>query len=115
MLRKATCKRYRESHKEQAAKYRKEHKEELRAYFKKFNEIRKKSEAYKKTRKKSAENLRNLRRQICIDPIIGDTITYSALQARKNRNKEKYKDVVLRQCLVEVNNEKVFCCSGLSE
>ena len=59
--------------------------------------------------------LRNLRRQICIDPIIGDTITYSALQARKNRNKEKYKDVVLRQCLVEVNNEKVFCCSGLSE
>ena len=69
----------------------------------------------KKLEKKSAENLRNLRRQICIDPIIGDTITYSALQARKNRNTEKYKDVVLRQCLVEVNNEKVFCCSGLSE
>lgn len=56
-----------------------------------------------------------LRRKICIDPIIGDTIIYSALQGRKNRNKEKYKDVVLRQCLVEVNNEKVFCCSGLSE
>lgn len=115
MLRKATCKRYRESHKEQAAKYRKEHKEEISAYFKKLNEIRKESEAYKKTRKKSAENLRILRRKICIDPIIGDTITYSALQGRKNRNKEKYKDVVLRQCLMEVNNEKIFCYSGLSE
>lgn len=104
MFRKATCKRYREKHKEQIAKYQKEHKEEIRDYFKKLNEIRKESEEYKKIRKKSAENLKNLRKQICIDPIIGDTVTYSALQGRKNRNKEKYKDIVLRQCLVEVNN-----------
>lgn len=105
MLKKATCKRYRENHKEQIAQKRLENKENSKKYFKEYNKQRKNDERYKGYLQKSAENLKDLRKQLCVDPIIGDTLTYAALQGRKNRNKEKYKDVVLRQCLVEVKND----------
>ncbi len=105
MLKKATSKRYRENHKEQIAQKRLENRENSIAYFKEYNKKRKNNETYKKYCEKSASNLKDLRKQLCVDPIVGDTLTYSALQGRKNRNKEKYKDVVLRQCLMEAKHD----------
>ena len=47
------------------------------------------------------ENERNAR--MCIDPINGTTCTYGTLRSRKKRNKEKYKDIVPRDCIIEEN------------
>ena len=39
--------------------------------------------------------------RICYDPIEKDNCSYGALKRRKSKNKEKYKDVILKDCVIQ--------------
>lgn len=104
MLRIQTKKRYYERHKDEIDKKRKDfqinHREEYLNYFKKHNAKRKNTEAFKEARKRGAIKKQEQRHRLCIDPIIGDTITFSALQGRQQRHKEKYKNFNIHECFI---------------
>lgn len=105
-LRKETTKRYREKHKEEIDNKRKEKAEEIKKYFKKYNKKRKDDIKYIQACEKAQNNLKELRKQMCKDPIKQDIITYACLQGRKNRNKELYKNIILKNCLIAKGENK---------
>lgn len=55
--------------------------------------------SYKKDKEK--------REKLCFDPIVKGVCTLCALRLRKYRNKEEYKDVILKDCLIEDKNDEV--------
>ena len=65
--------------------------------------IKNTTKVYAKTYKKRRTELNN---RLCLDPITQTIITYSMLLCRKNRNKELYKNVILKNCIIEVSDEE---------
>ena len=41
-------------------------------------------------------------KQLCFDPKEENVCTYNTLYRRKYRNKEKYKDVILKDCVIPI-------------
>ena len=99
-------------------KWRTEHKEERKQYKKKYNQENKdkKSKWDANYKKKHAEDIAKRRQenkerydkqskehsdQKCFDPKENDICTLRALQKRKRKNVEKYKDVIPKDCVVK--------------
>lgn len=87
---------YYQTHKEQQSKISKrryeEHKEELQ----------KKNREYAKTHKKEISAYKQeFNARLCYDPKENDYCALSALYSRKHANKEKYKDVIPKDCVVK--------------
>ena len=87
---------YYQTHKEQQSKISKrryeEHKEELQE----------KNREYAKTHKKEISAYkREFNARLCYDPKENDYCALSALYSRKHANKEKYKDVIPKNCIVK--------------
>lgn len=74
-------KEYYECNKEEILKQRKEHRENN------------KEEILQKDKKRFS--------RLCYDPIEKEPCSYSALKNRKQRHKEKYKDVILKDCIIQ--------------
>ena len=89
-------KEYRENNKDKISKRMKEYyennKEELLVKEKEYREIHK-EELSKKSKDKNS--------RLCYDPIEKDNCSYGALKRRKSKNKEKYKDVILKDCIIQ--------------
>lgn len=89
-------KEYRENNKDKISKRMKEYyennKEELLKKEKEYREIHK-EELSKKSKDKNS--------RFCYDPIEKDNCSYGALKRRKFKNKEKYKDVILKDCIIQ--------------
>ena len=66
--------------------------EELLKKEKEYREIHK-EELSKKSKDKNS--------RFCYDPIEKDNCSYGALKRRKSKNKEKYKDVILKDCIIQ--------------
>ena len=43
---------------------------------------------------------------MCLDPKTNTIITYSMLLTRKNKHKDLYNDVILKNCIIEVSKEE---------
>ena len=91
-----------EKYAELGKKRRKEHKEELSDYFRNYyqNNKEKLKQQREEHKEKIAETNKKHNSQKCIDPIKGDECTYSALCHRKSRDKESYKNVILKNCII---------------
>ena len=48
-----------------------------------------------------SEKRKKFNAQICYDPKKEDFCTFGALQSRKKRNKELYKDINLKNCIIK--------------
>lgn len=87
---------YRNEHKEELAKknkeYRETHKEELKQYSKEYHE---------KNKEKILEKTEKYNNLSCYDPKQNNFCTMNALNHRKHRNKELYKDVIPSQCVIK--------------
>lgn len=55
----------------------------------------------------SYKNSKTKGQVMCIDPVFGDTCTFSALHNRKYRNKEKYKGININNCIIGENRNAV--------
>ena len=55
----------------------------------------------KKNKDKISEKRKKFNAQICYDPKKEDFCTFGALQSRKKRNKELYKDINLKNCIIK--------------
>lgn len=86
-------KEWREKNKEKLSKKRKEDYEKNKEKYKKYRENNK-----EKIHKK--DNEQNAR--LCFDPKEKNICTYKALRNRKQRHKEKYKDVILKDCIIPI-------------
>lgn len=82
-------KKYSHTHKEQQKKYCEIHKEEKREYDKKYRETHK-------------EEIEQLNHTPCHDPIKNDECNYQSLKQRKYRNKELYKNINIKDCIIKV-------------
>ena len=85
-----------ERHKEWQKEWEENHKEERKEYQREWRK-----DNADKCRKN--ENERNAR--MCIDPTDGTKCLYGTLRSRKVRNKEKYKDVVPKDCIIKENQQ----------
>ena len=73
-----------------------------RRYEEHKEEIQEKNREYTKTHKKEISAYkREFNNQLCYDPKENDYCTLSALYSRKHANKEKYKDVIPKDCIVK--------------
>ena len=52
------------------------------------------------------ERRKELNNRLCLDPKTNTIITYSMLLTRKNRHKDLYNDVILKNCIIEVSKEE---------
>lgn len=112
----------RKEHLENLRKYRNEHKEERKQYKKKYNEENKdkkskwdanyrKKHAYDITKYKEEnkdrlnEHAKEYYSQKCYDPKENDICTLQALQKRKRKNIEKYKNVIPNDCIFKTEKE----------
>ena len=112
----------REEHLEDLRKYRREHKDERKQYKKKYNQENKdkKSKWDANYKKKHAEDIAKRRQenkerydkqskehsdQKCFDPKENDICTLRALQKRKRKNVEKYKDIIPNECIFKTEEE----------
>ena len=103
-------------------KWRTEHKEERKQYKKKYNQENKdkKSKWYANYKKKHAEDIAKRRQenkerydkqskehseQKCFDPKENDICTLRALQKRKRKNIEKYKDIIPNDCIFKTEED----------
>lgn len=104
-------KEYRENNKEKIAKLNKEYCKENKEKISKRNKCyyeNNKDELLKKNKEYRKENKEKLLKKekeknslLCYDPIEKDYPTYGALKGRKSKNKEKYKDVILKDCIIQ--------------
>ena len=112
----------REEHLEDLRKYRKEHKEERKQYKKKYNEENKdkklkwganyRKKHAKEIAKYKKENKERFNKQTkehneqkCYDPKENDICTLSALQKRKRKHADKYKDIIPTDCIFKSEDE----------
>ena len=85
-------------------------KEERDKYLKEYEENRKEKrkiytkEYDKRNKDKIAEYDKKRNSRMCYDPKENDFCTYSALQARKKRHVEKYKDVIIQDCITNLDS-----------
>lgn len=87
---------YYQTHKEQQSENSKRRYEEHK------EEIQEKNKEYAKTHKKEISAYkREFNARMCYDPKENDYCTLSALYSRKHANKEKYKDVIPKDCIVK--------------
>ena len=101
-------KEYYENNREQVSKQRKEWREKNKEKLseKRKEDYEKNKEKYKKYRENNKEkihkkdNEQNAR--LCFDPKEENICTYKALRNRKSRHKEKYKDVILKDCVIPI-------------
>lgn len=89
----------RERYKNNKEKYQKQHKE----YYENNKEIlAKKEKEYRKNNKeKLSEKGKERNNRLCYDPIKEEYCNYNILKYRKSKNKEKYKDVILKDCIIQ--------------
>ena len=101
-----------EKRKEHGRIYRKNNKERISKRGKEWYEKNKEKklkqgkERYEKNKKEILEKRKIRNHKKCIDPIKGDECTYQTLNARKHRNKEKYKGVIASKCII--NDIEIF-------
>lgn len=95
------------NNKEKFRNYRKINKEKISEYNKNYNKNNKdkireiKANYNKKNKDKISEKRKKFNAQICYDPKKEDFCTFGALQSRKKRNKELYKDINLKNCIIK--------------
>ena len=63
--------------------------------------LNKQREKYKVNKYKKLKKTKEHNNQLCYDPIKCDKCTYCALRGRISRNKEKYKNVILQNCIIK--------------
>lgn len=87
--------------------YQKNNKEKVSATKKKYY-YENRDDISKKRKKHYLENKDDILRrermknkQLCFDPKEENVCTYNTLYGRKYRNKEKYKDVILKDCIIQ--------------
>ena len=54
--------------------------------------------------KNNKDRIHKLINRLCLDPITNKFVTYQMLNARKHRHKDLYKNIILKECLVEVSD-----------
>lgn len=90
---------------EYSRNYRKTHKQERREY--EINNRDKINERKRKYRRENREELlekrRNYERQMCFDPIAQNECSVRALRGRKHNHKELYKDVIIKNCIIQTS------------
>lgn len=106
-------KEYRKENKEKIAKqnkiYKQSHKKEIsekaKGYYKNNKEkiSQKGKERYKNNKEKFSEKNKNYNNQECYDPIKEDFCKLGALNNRKNRHKNLYKNVIPSQCIIQTS------------
>ena len=99
-LRKQTIKRFNERHKKELQNYRDTHRNEIRAFFRDYNKKRKENKTYKIWEERAKKNRSEKRKKLCKDPIIGDILSFGALQGRMCRYKEKYRNYKINDLII---------------
>jgi hypothetical protein len=89
-------KAYSQENKESISKRRKKHYEENKEEI-----IEKVKEHYKNNREEILAKNKKRESQLCFDPKEEDICLYSTLRGRKQRHKEKYKDIILKDCIIQ--------------
>ena len=95
-----------ENHKKERQKYREEHKEKNKKYHKEYynthkEEMKKSSSEWRKIHKEEQNKYhKEYSHQICYDPIKKDYPKYHTLCTRICRNKELYKGIILKNCVL---------------
>ena len=98
---------YYNNNKEKFRNYRKINKEKISEYNKNYNKNNKdkireiKANYHKKNKDKISEKRKKFNAQTCYDPKKEDFCTFGALQSRKKRNKELYKNINLKDCIIK--------------
>ena len=105
-------KKYRENNKEEISKQRKEYRENNKEEISKQKKIyyennkddilEKAKERYENNKEEISEKNRKRSSQLCFDPKEENVCTYGALSIRKSKNKEKYKDVIPKDCIIPI-------------
>lgn len=90
-------KAYSQENKESISKRRKKHYEENKEEI-----IEKVKEHYKNNREEILAKNKKRESQLCFDPKEENVCLYSTLRGRKQRHKEKYKDVILKDCVIPI-------------
>ena len=97
--RKIYTKEYDKRNKDKIAEY------DKNRYEKNKEKMLKRQKELRKNRKdKIAEYDKKRNSRMCYDPKENDFCTYSALQARKKRHVEKYKDVIIQDCITNLDS-----------
>ena len=88
-----------ERYKNNKEKYQKQHKE----YYENNKEkLAKKEKEYRKNNKeKLSEKGKERNNRLCYDPIKEEYCNYNILKYRKSKNKSLYKDVILKDCIIQ--------------
>ncbi len=101
-------KEYYENNREQVSKQRKDWREKNKEKIskKRKEDYEKNKEKYKERREKNKEKILEKKKkeresQLCFDPKEENVCLYSTLRGRKQRHKEKYKDVILKDCVIQ--------------
>ena len=76
-----------------------------RYYKNKEKNSEKRKQSYLENRNKIVEKQKARSNQKCYDPKENDICSLQALQKRKRKDKEKYKDVVPRDCIIKENQQ----------
>ncbi len=96
-------KNYYENNKEKTSKrqknYRINNKNKIKVYYE--NNKEKAKQRYKINKKEILEKAKQRNNQKCYDPIKEDVCYYNALKDRAYKNKELYKNVMLKTCLIK--------------
>ena len=90
----------RERYKNNKEKYQKRHKEYYENNKEEIN--RKERERRKNHKEELSEKEKERRERLCYDPIEEENCNYNTLKYRKSRNKEKYKNVILKDCIIQL-------------
>ena len=92
---------------ERVRNYRKNNIEKIRAYDRERNKKNKEMKSqkaklnYKNNREKKLSKQKEYQNQLCIDSIKKDKCTLQALQKRKRKNKDLYKDINPKDCIIQ--------------
>ena len=81
-------------------KYQKRHKEYYENNKEEIN--RKERERRKNHKEEFSEKEKERRERLCYDPIEEENCNYNTLKRRKSKYKEKYKDVILKDCVIPI-------------
>lgn len=90
----------RERYKNNKEKYQKRHKEYYENNKEEIN--RKERERRKNHKEEFSEKEKERRERFCFDPIEEENCNYNTLKRRKSKYKEKYKDVILKDCVIPI-------------
>ena len=66
-----------------------------------YENSKKKKKHYLENKDDILERKRIRNNQLCFDPKEENVCTYNTLYGRKYRHKEKYKDVILKDCIIQ--------------